>query len=208
MAANCRQPNSERQLTDKDASAGSADRAAPAAGTPPHDRPSATDAESAAAATADREQLELAQRQAAESQDKYLRAMAELDNVRKRSARELENARKFGNERLIAALLPVRDSLEASLAAAAGATLDAGAVIEGDRATLRILSQALADAGITEIDPEGEPFDPARHEAISLVPSQTAEPNSVINVVQKGYLLHERVLRPARVVVAAAPTEH
>jgi len=196
-------------LTDKDATAGRADAAATATATETaqNGSPLAPDAEGAAAASADRAELEQARRQAAESRDKYLRAMAELDNLRKRTARELENARKFGTERLIAALIPVRDSLEASLAVAAGAATDAGAVLEGDRATLRILSQALADAGITEIDPEGEPFDPARHEAISLVQSPTAEPNSVITVVQKGYLLYERVLRPARVVVAAAPTE-
>ncbi len=169
------------------------------------DSPTGTGA--AAGANADREELELARRQADENRDKYLRAMAEVDNLRKRMTRELENARKFGTERLIAALLPVRDSLEASLMAAAGGTLDAGALLEGDKATLRILSQALADAGITEINPEGEPFDPARHEAISLVQSGTAEPNSVIAVVQKGYLLHERVVRPARVVVAAVPPE-
>jgi molecular chaperone GrpE len=190
-------------LTDKDAAAERADAAATARETAQQDSGPPTEAGGAAAASADARQLELARKQADENRDKYLRSMAELDNLRKRMAREVENARKFGTDRLIAALLPVRDSLEASLAAAAGGTLDAGAVLEGDRATLRILSQALADAGITEIDPEGEPFDPARHEAISLVQSETAEPNSVIAVVQKGYLLHDRVVRPARVVVAA-----
>jgi molecular chaperone GrpE len=172
------------------------------------DRQPSAEADSAAvAASADSGQLELALRQAEENRDKYLRAVAEIDNLRKRMARELEGARKFGAERLVSALLPVRDSLEASLAAASGGNLDTGAVLEGDRATLRILSQVLTDAGITEIDPEGEPFDPARHEAISLLPSPTAEPNSVITVVQKGYLLHDRVVRPARVVVATAPPE-
>lgn len=158
-----------------------------------------------AAAGGDREQLELALREAEENREKYLRAMAELDNVRKRMARELEGARKFGAERLVSALLPVRDSLEASLEAAAGGQPDAQAMLDGDRATLRILVQILADAGVSEIDPEGEPFDPARHEAISMLPSPTAEPNSVVSVVQKGYLLHDRVVRPARVVVATAP---
>jgi len=165
---------------------------------------SASPAEAAGPDGAVREQLDLARRQATENRDKYLRALADLDNLRKRTARELESARKFGAERLVAALLPVRDSLEASLAATTGDQLDAGAVLEGGRATLRLLAQALADAGITEIDPEGEPFDPTRHEAISLMPSATAEPNSVIAVVQKGYLLNDRVVRPARVVVAAS----
>ena len=191
-------------MTDKDAAA---ERANAAATTNETGQTDSSPAGAVGAADADREQLELARRQADESRDKYLRAMAELDNLRKRMARELEAARKFGTERLIAALLPVRDSLEASLAAAAGGAMDVGAVLEGDRATLRILNQALADAGITEIDPEGQPFDPALHEAISLLQSRTAEPNSVIAVVQKGYLLHDRVIRPARVVVAAAPAE-
>lgn len=149
--------------------------------------------------------LELARRQAEENWSKYLRAMAEMDNLRKRTLRELESARKFGAERLVAALLPVRDGLEAGLEASAGGQRDLAAVLEGERATLRLLFQALADAGVAEIDPTGEPFDPERHEAISLMTSATAEPNSVITVVQKGYLLHDRVIRPARVVVAAAP---
>ena len=194
-------------MTDKDAAAESADRAATATGGIQDDSLAPTDGEGAAMASAGKLELEQVRRQADENRDKYLRAIAELDNLRKRMTRELESARKFGAERLVSALLPVRDSLEASLAAATGGKLDSGALLDGDRATLRILSQVLTDAGITEIDPEGEPFDPARHEAISLMPSPTAEPNSVITVVQKGYLLHDRVVRPARVVVAAAPPE-
>ena len=191
-------------MSDKDAAAERTDAAADAGEAGRQGSPSASEAGGAGVESAIQQQLDLALRQAEENRDKYLRAMAELENLRKRMAREVENARKFGNERLVSALLPVCDSLEASLAAVARGTLGNGAVLEGDRATLRLLSQALADAGITEIDPEGEPFDPARHEAISLMPSPTAEPNSVITVVQKGYLLHDRVVRPARVVVAAA----
>lgn len=152
--------------------------------------------------------LESLRQQADDNWSRYLRAVAELDNLRKRSAREIENAHKFGAERLAAALLPVRDSLEAGLKAAAEAesgSIGIDALLEGDRATLRLLDQAFASAGIVEVDPEGEPFDPARHEAISMLPSPTAEPNSVIAVVQKGYLLNERIVRPARVVVARAP---
>jgi molecular chaperone GrpE len=154
------------------------------------------------------DELESLRQQAEDNWNKYLRTVAEIDNLRKRSARDLENARKFGAERLAAALLPVRDSLEAGLKAAAEAesgTLDIGAVLEGERATLRLLDQALEGVGVTEIDPEGEPFDPERHEAMSMLPSPTAEPNSVIAVIQKGYALHERIVRPARVVVARAP---
>lgn len=144
-------------------------------------------------------------RLADENWNKYLRAVAEMDNLRKRNARDLENARKFGAERLAAAVLPVRDSIEAGLKAAASAdpgTLAVESLLEGERATLRLLDQALEAAGIREIDPVGEPFDPAEHEAMSVLPSASAEPGSVLEVIQKGYALNERVMRPARVIVA------
>jgi molecular chaperone GrpE len=194
-------------LTEKDSAAESAAAAADAATAQVDNGDSAGGAEAASAAQLVREELESVRRQADENRDKYLRAVADLDNLRKRTVRELEGARRFGAERLIAALLPVRDSLEASLDAAARGSRDLDAVLEGDRATLRLLSQAFTDAGVAEIDPEGEPFDPNRHEAMSLMPSQTVAPNSVIAVVQKGYSLHDRVVRPARVVVATAPPE-
>jgi molecular chaperone GrpE len=147
--------------------------------------------------------LEFAQREATENLERYVRLAAELDNVRKRGARELENARKYGQERLAQALLPVRDSLEAGVAAADKS--DVEALLEGKRATLRLLDSALEQAGIVELDPEGEPFDPARHEAMTMQPSATAEPNTVLTVIQKGYSIHDRLLRPARVIVSAAP---
>ncbi len=149
-------------------------------------------------------ELELAQREATENLERYVRLAAELDNVRKRGARELENARKYGQDRLAQALLPVRDSLEAGVAAADKS--DAEALLEGKRATLRLLDSALEQAGIVEFDPEGEPFDPARHEAMTMQPSATAEPNTVLTVIQKGYSIHDRLLRPARVIVSAAPS--
>ncbi len=154
-------------------------------------------------------ELERAQRGAAENQENYLRIAAELQNLRKRSARELENARKYGLERLALALLPVRDSLEAGVAAAgnadAAASADLEALREGKRATLRLLDAALEQAGVAEFDPEGEPFDPARHEAMTVQESATAEPNTVLTVIQKGYSIHDRLLRPARVIVSQAP---
>ncbi|HEY5624682.1 MAG TPA: nucleotide exchange factor GrpE [Gammaproteobacteria bacterium] len=150
-------------------------------------------------------ELERAQAEAKEIRERYLRLAAELDNVRKRAARELENARKYGLERLAQALLPVRDSLEAGVAAADNA--DAAALLEGKRATLRLLDAALEQAGIHVVDPEGEPFDPACHEAITTQPSSTAEPETVLSVIQKGYSIHDRLLRPARVVVATEPEE-
>lgn len=178
-------------MTDKDA----------AAGVEPDADPSVTDAAE--------DEIETLRQQAAENWNNYLRVVAELDNLRKRSARELESARRYGAERLVAAILPVRDSLEAGLKAATEAeaeSVDLASLLEGERATLRLLDQALEAAGIAEIDPEGEPFDPERHEAMSMLPSDSAEPNSVMAVVQKGYSLHERVVRPARVVVAQAPS--
>ena len=155
--------------------------------------------------------MEQVQREAAEDRENYLRLAAELENLRKRGVRELENARKYGLERLAQALLPVRDSLEAGVAAAdsADAAARAGveALLEGKRATLRLLDAALEQAGVVELDPEGEPFDPARHEAMTMQPSATAEPNTVLTVIQKGYSIHDRLLRPARVIVSQAPAE-
>lgn len=135
--------------------------------------------------------------------DKYLRAVAELDNVRKRAAKDVENARKFALERFASELLPVRDSLEMGLASADQA--DAAHLREGSLATLKQLAATLERFGVTELDPQGEPFDPAVHEAMMMQPSASVEPGTVLTVFQKGYLLNGRLLRAARVVVAAAP---
>jgi len=145
-------------------------------------------------------ELEALRREADEHRDRALRVAAELDNFRKRSAREVDAARKFGAEKLAQAILPVRDSLEAGLAAAekAGQT----ALLDGQHATLRLLDEALAAAGVREINPAGQPFDPNRHEALSLVPAPGVAANTVIEVVQKGYELNERLLRAAKVLVA------
>ena len=158
----------------------------------------------------DANDIEALQAKAQEHWNQYLRTAAELENLRKRSARDVENARKYGVERLIAAILPVRDSLEAALKAATEAdpaSFELETILEGERATLRLLDQALEAVGVDEIDPDGQPFDPEHHEAMSMLPSATAEPNSVVAVVQKGYAVHGRVVRPARVVVAQAPGE-
>ena len=147
-------------------------------------------------------QLEAAQAQAEENRAQYLRAMADLDNLRKRNQRELENARKYGLERLAGELLSVWDSLEAGLTAAEQAEGDPAALIAGSRATLKLLDAALAQFAIEVIDPHGEPFDPNYHEAMSMVDAPDTEPNTVVNVVQKGFRIHERLLRPARVLVS------
>jgi molecular chaperone GrpE len=134
-----------------------------------------------------------------ENWDKYLRAMAELDNVRKRAARDIENARRFSLEPFARELLAVRDSLELGLNAAA----DAESLREGIQATLKLLALSMEQFGIVELDPLGAPFDPQEHEAMMMQPSADAEPGTVLTVYQKGYSLHGRLLRPARVVVAA-----
>ena len=151
---------------------------------------------------ADNPDLDALRREADEHRDRHVRAVAELDNFRKRSARELDAARKFGAERLAQAILPVRDSLEAGLAA----TEKAGqaALLDGQRATLRLFDEALTAVGVREINPVGQPFDPNKHEALSLVHAPGVAPDTVVEVVQKGYELNERLLRAAKVLVARA----
>jgi molecular chaperone GrpE len=134
----------------------------------------------------------------------YLRAVADLDNVRKRAARDIESANRYGLEKFAQELLPVRDSLELAVQNADKVT-DLQSLKQGQVATLQLLTKALEKLGITTINPAGEPFDPSRHEAMMAQPSNTAEPNSVLQVLQPGYELNGRVLRPARVIVSKAP---
>ena len=124
---------------------------------------------------------------------------ADLENQRKRIAREIEAARKFANERLLADLLPVFDSLDAGLAAAGA---DAGALRDGLELTYRQLLKVAGDNGLSVVDPTGAAFNPEHHQAISQVDAGDAAPGSVVQVFQKGYLLNGRLLRPAMVVVA------
>jgi len=135
--------------------------------------------------------------------EQYMRAVAELDNVRKRAQRDIEAANRYGLEKFVAELLPVKDSLELAVQSAGKA--DARSLREGQEATLQLLSRALEKLGVTVIDPLGEPFDPSRHEAMMSQESGTAEPNSILQVVQPGYELNGRLLRPARVIVARSP---
>jgi molecular chaperone GrpE len=140
------------------------------------------------------------QAKADENWERYLRAAAETENVRKRAARDVEHAHRFALERFGKELLSVKDTLEMGLAAE-GASIES--LIEGSNATLKLLGSVLERFGIVEIDPAGEPFDPEFHEAISMQPSGDVEPNSVLTVVQKGYTLNGRLLRPAMVIVAS-----
>lgn len=124
---------------------------------------------------------------------------ADLDNQRKRVARDIEQARKFANERLLGDLLPVFDSLDAGLAAAGEGP---SPLKDGLELTFKQLLKVAADNGLTVLDPSGQTFNPEHHQAISQAEAEGAEPGSVVQVFQKGYLLNGRLLRPALVVVA------
>ncbi|MCB1740847.1 MAG: nucleotide exchange factor GrpE [Gammaproteobacteria bacterium] len=147
--------------------------------------------------------LDAARGEAAASLDKALRASAELDNYRKRADREIENARRFALERFLQELLPVKDSLEMGLAAAAAEGVDVNSLREGSELTLKMLNGVVEKQGVVEVDPMGQAFDPDLHQAISMQDADSGtESGTVISVIQKGYTLHERLIRPALVVVA------
>lgn len=150
--------------------------------------------------------LEEALAKSDEYYDQMLRTKAELDNVRKRSQRELENAHKYAIEKFINELLPVIDSMELGQQAAETAS-DIEQIKEGVDMTLNMFSQLLEKFEIEKINPQGDTFDPEFHQAMSLQETADAAPNSVIAVMQKGYSIAGRLLRPAMVVVAKAPTE-
>lgn len=139
---------------------------------------------------------------AEENWENYLRAAAETENVRRRAQRDVEAATRYAIERFAADLLDVRDSLELGLGA--GTSADPGRLLEGMEATLRLLDKAFERAGLAIVDPAGQPFDPRFHEAMAMQPSADQPPGTVLAVVQKGYVLNGRLLRPARVLVSSA----
>jgi molecular chaperone GrpE len=134
-----------------------------------------------------------------------LRLQADIENLRKRSERDLANAHKYALERFAQELLPVRDSLEMGIAAFAAENTEPEKLSEGVELTLQVLSNALEKFGITEVDPQGERFNPDYHQAMSIQEHADVEPNTVVTVVQKGYLLHDRLIRPAMVIVSRVP---
>ena len=148
-------------------------------------------------------ELEQSRARAAELQDQALRVAAEMQNVRRRAERDVENAHKYALEKFGADLLPVVDSLERGLQAA-GTDESTQAVREGVELTLRILNDVLRKHGLEVVESIGQPFNPSLHEAMSMVPSPDHAPNTVMAVLQKGYTLNGRLVRPAMVVVAAA----
>ena len=142
-----------------------------------------------------------AEQRAGEHQDAMLRMQAEMENLRKRLVRDLERSRKRALEGFMNDLLPVRDSLERGLEAAAE-TASVESLREGKALIMKMLDKAMTDHGLVEIDPKGEAFNPELHEAISLLPSEDFAENTVMEVVQRGYQLNDRLIRPARVVVS------
>ena len=146
------------------------------------------------------QRLKQAEQAAQENHDLWLRAKAELENFRKRSHTEIANAHKFALEGFATELLPVKDSLEAALGAEGGSSESLKAGVE---LTLRQLNAVFDKFNVKEINPLEEKFDPHRHQALSTVEAEV-EPNTIVQVLQKGYLLHERVIRPALVIVSKA----
>lgn len=146
-------------------------------------------------------QLEDAQQKATEYQDKMLRIQAEMDNLRKRTERDVSNAHKYAVEKFANELLQVKDSLELGLSAE---DIDVAKLQEGTELTLKMLSNAFEKFSIKELNPVGETFDPNLHEAMTMQESTEHEPNTVLTVMQKGYTLHGRLIRPAMVIVAKA----
>ncbi|WP_273207242.1 nucleotide exchange factor GrpE [Marinobacter subterrani] len=145
--------------------------------------------------------------QVQEFQEQMLRSQAEMQNVRRRAEIDVEKAHKFALEKFVKELLPVADSLEKAVESTEGKG-DSGELVasirEGVEMTLGLFMSSLKKFNVEQLDPVGEPFDPQQHEAMSMVPAPDAEPNSVVAVVQKGYLLNGRVVRPAMVMVAKA----
>ena len=153
--------------------------------------------------------IEALEAKAQENWDHFVRTKAEMDNMRRRTERDLENAHKYALERFAQELLPVKDSLELGAAAARDGAADIDRLREGTEMTLRMLDTAMEKFHIKAVDPLDEPFNPELHQAMSMVEVADKPANTVINVLQKGYTLNERLVRPAMVVVskAASSTE-
>lgn len=159
------------------------------------------------AATVDSLQAQLATLAAAfeAAKEQSLRSQAEAQNIRRRAEQDVEKAHKFGLEKMVNDLLPVVDNLERALATLAGADEALKPLVEGVELTHKSFVDALARHQVAVVSPEGEPFDPNLHQAVSAVPNPDVEPNTVLNCFQKGYTLHGRLVRPAMVVVSKAP---
>lgn len=150
-------------------------------------------------------ELQKAQLAAAEAKEDMLRMQADMDNLRKRLAREHEKARRRTLERFMNDLLPVRDSLERGLEAVEDPSATVETLKEGKQLIMKMLSKVMGDHGLKTIDPLGEPFDPEKHEAMTMMVSDQHDENTIIDVIEKGYQLNDRLIRPAKVVVSRKP---
>ena len=168
---------------------------------------SEVDSESTSEDVPEGDQLAQLEAEVEKYKDVALRAEAEMQNLRRRAERDVQNAHKFGTERLLQNLLPVLDSLEKAIEAseAAGQSED-DPQLEGIKLCSKLFINVLTKEGIEALDPLGEPFDPNLHEALSMIENPDLEPNSVMTVIQKGYRLNERLVRPAKVMVSKAPS--
>ena len=149
-------------------------------------------------------QLAEALAKADENWDQLVRARAEMENIRRRSERELANAHKYALEKFAQELLPVIDSMEMGVLAAQDENADVSKLREGTEMTLKMFETAIEKFGIKSVHPHGEAFNPDHHQAMTMIDSAEHEPNTIIDVMQKGYLLNERLVRPAMVVVSSA----
>lgn len=150
-------------------------------------------------------ELAVARQEAASAIETMLLMKADMENLRKRLVRENEKARRRTLERFMNDLLPVRDSLERGLVAAEDPAATIATLSEGKQLIMRMLNKVLADHGLETIDPQGQAFDPEMHEAMAMVPSAEHDENTIVDVLEKGYQLHDRLIRPAKVVVARKP---
>ena len=148
------------------------------------------------------QQFEQAQRTIKDYWDQIMRLRAEIENNRKRADRDIENAHKYATRGLLENLLPVIDSMEMGLVAAAGENASLESIREGSELTMNMLVQVLERNGLQQVDPLGEKFDPEKHQAVSMAEIPGTEPNTVTEVMQKGFMLNDRLVRPAMVVVS------
>ncbi|MGD2159757.1 MAG: nucleotide exchange factor GrpE [Gammaproteobacteria bacterium] len=148
------------------------------------------------------QQLKQAEEKAEENWQLLLRTKAEMENLRRRTEKDLENAHKYGMEKFVSEMLPVKDSMELGLAAQE-ATVES--LHEGMKLTMNMFNTTFEKLGVREINPENEPFDPELHQAMTMQETDQVEPNTVIAVMQKGYLLNDRLVRPAMVMVSKKP---
>ncbi|THB70791.1 MAG: nucleotide exchange factor GrpE [Gammaproteobacteria bacterium] len=152
-----------------------------------------------------KKQIEELTAKADENWNLYLRSQAEIENVRKRGQKDVESAHKYAVEKFVAELIPIKESMDLGYAASHEEDVDIAKIKEGTELTLKMFSSMFDKFKIVEVNPKGEKFNPSFHEAISMLPSPEFDANTVIDVVQKGYLLNERVIKPALVVVSNGP---